>query len=200
MSEPQFPLTFDLSPRGLLYAYSVGFFPMANTYDAFIDWYSPDQRAVIPLEAFKVSRSTRQVIKKNIFDIRLNTAFTQVMKGCGDRDETWITKPLIEAYTELHHLGFAHSVEAWHGGRLVGGLYGVALGGAFFGESMFHTVDNASKVATVALVERLKAKGFVLLDSQFINANVARYGAIEISRTTYPQQLKEALKLPCKFV
>lgn len=177
---------------------------MADSITGEVQWYLPKQRAIIPIETFKPPRSLRQIIKKGVFEVRLNTSFERVMRECaterGDGFGTWISEEMIEAYTELHHLGYAHSVETFQDGALVGGLYGVALGAAFFGESMFYRVSNASKVAFVALIERLRERGFMLLDSQFMNDNVRRYGAIEIPHQTYLERLREALLTPASFV
>ncbi len=184
----------------LLTAYSSGYFPMANSQDGEIHWYSPDPRAIIPLDAFKISRSLKQTIKKNIFEIRIDHAFEDVIRNCAKRDETWISEEIIQSYLELHRIGYAHSIESWHNKKLVGGLYGVALGGAFFGESMFSLMKDASKVALVALVERLKQKGFKLLDTQFITPHLERLGAIEISRQEYLTKLKDATLTQALFI
>lgn len=195
---------YSLTPDILLYGYSTGIFPMADSITGEVQWYLPKQRAIIPIETFKPPRSLRQIIKKGIFEVRINTAFERVMRECaterGDGLGTWISEEMIEAYTELHYLGYAHSVETFKDGVLVGGLYGVALGAAFFGESMFYRVSNASKVAFVTLMERLRERGFTLLDSQFMNDNVRRYGAIEIPHQTYLERLREALLIPASFV
>jgi leucyl/phenylalanyl-tRNA--protein transferase len=188
-----------LTPELILLAYQHGYFPMAEPSTGEISFYSPDPRAIIPLDGVRIPRSLRQTIRKGIYEIRINTAFEAVIRGCADRPNSWISEELIAAYTELHSMGFAHSVEAWHNGCLVGGLYGVALGGAFFGESMFTRMRDASKVAFVALVERLRARGFVLLDAQYINPHTQRLGAIEIPRTEYLRRLWEALRLRCCF-
>mgnify|MGYP003920047065 CR=1 FL=1 len=193
-----------LSVDLLIYGYSTGIFPMADSETGEIQWYLPKMRAIIPLDGFHVPRSLRQVIKKNLFEIRINENFEAVMRGCatdrGDQRGTWISEEMIEAYCELHKMGYAHSVESYQDGKLVGGLYGVSIGGAFFGESMFYRVSNASKVALYYLVERLKARQFTLLDSQFINDNVARFGAIEIPHHQYLHMLKDALKTRTSFV
>jgi leucyl/phenylalanyl-tRNA--protein transferase len=195
---------YYLTPDILLYGYSTGIFPMADPITGEVQWYLPKQRAIIPIETFKPPRSLRQVIKKGIFEVRINTAFEEVMRQCatdrGDGFGTWISEEMIEAYTELHHLGYAHSVETYKDGALVGGLYGVALGAAFFGESMFYRASNASKVAFVALMNRLRERQFTLLDSQFMNDNVRRYGAIEIPHQDYLERLKRALLMPASFV
>jgi len=195
---------YHLTPDILLYGYSTGIFPMADSITGEVQWYLPKMRAIIPIETFKPPRSLRQIIKKGIFEVRINTAFEEVMRQCatdrGDGLGTWISEEMIRAYTELHHLGYAHSVETYKDGVLVGGLYGVALGSAFFGESMFYRVSNASKVAFAALMERLRERHFTLLDSQFMNDNVRRFGAIEIPHHVYMERLKTALLTPASFV
>jgi leucyl/phenylalanyl-tRNA--protein transferase len=166
---------------------------MADSRNGEIRWYSPDPRAIIPLDTFRISRSLRQTLKKNLFLIRWNTSFEEVMRSCAEREDTWISEEIIESYLGLHRLGCAHSVESWREGRLSGGLYGVALGGAFFGESMFSRERDASKVALVCLVERLRENGFDLLDTQFLTPHLARFGTVEISRKKYLALLKKAV-------
>jgi len=188
--------SLSLTPDVLVAAYVQGIFPM--DVQGTIQWFSPDPRAIIELDGLRVSRSLRQSCRK--YEVRLNTAFGEVIRACADRPEgTWISDEIIEAYTRLHELGLAHSVEAWRDGELAGGLYGVAIGGAFFGESMFHRRTDASKVALVALVERMKARGMVLLDTQFITPHLASLGAIEIPRRTYLARLREAVRMPVAF-
>ncbi|MER3419401.1 MAG: leucyl/phenylalanyl-tRNA--protein transferase [Chloroflexota bacterium] len=189
-----------LTPDLLVRAYCVGFFPMADSRRGHIRWYSPDPRAVIPLDTFHVPRSLRRTMRRGRFDVRVNRAFGAVIRACADRPETWISDEIVRAYEDLHALGLAHSVETWQEERLVGGLYGVALGGAFFGESMFSRVTDASKVALVALVERLRARGFTLLDTQFLTPHLARFGAVEIARAEYLRRLAAALEQECRFV
>ena len=164
-----------------------------------IRWYAPDPRAVFPLDTFHVPRSLRRTLRKSEFEVTVDADFPGVIRACAGREETWISAEIERAYTELHRLGLAHSVETWRQGRLVGGLYGVALGGAFFGESMFSRKTDASKVALVALVEHLRARGFVLLDIQYLTEHLARFGAVEIPRAEYERRLAEALRLPCRF-
>ncbi len=189
----------ELEPDILLPAYAQGIFPMADPGDQ-INWYSPDPRAVLPLDAFHVPRTLRQRYRQGRFEIRMNADFDAVIHACAQRDEgTWINHDIIEAYCLLHRLDFAHSVEAWQEDRLVGGLYGVALGGAFFGESMFHHVADASKVALVHLVDRMRDRGYVLLDVQFATPHLQQFGAIEIPRDDYLRRLEEALKLKCRL-
>ena len=182
----------------LLYAYSNGIFPMADETEH-IYWYSPEVRAIIPLENYKPQKSLRSVLRKKTFEIRFNTCFEEVMRQCAkprkeEGNGVWISENMIKTYTQLHQMGYAHSVEAFCDGKLAGGLYGVSLGKAFFGESMFTRVSNASKVAFHYLVETLKTNQFVLLDSQFINDNVKRYGAIEIPASEFQELLEKALK------
>jgi len=189
-----------LDPRLLLQGYAMGIFPMADSRDGRrIRWYAPDPRAVFPLDTFHVPRSLRRTLRKSEFEVTVDVDFPGVIQACAGREETWISAEIERAYTELHRLGLAHSVETWRQGRLVGGLYGVALGGAFFGESMFSRETDASKVALVALVEHLRARGFALLDTQFLTEHLARFGAVEIPRAEYERRLAEALRLPCRF-
>jgi len=189
-----------LAPHLLLEAYRLGIFPMADE-DGEIRWFSPDPRAIIELDRFHVPRTLRQVYRQRRFEVCVDTAFERVIRACADRPEpTWISPEIIQAYTRLHRLGHAHSVESWQGGCLVGGLYGVALGGAFFGESMFHRVTDASKVALMALVERLTQRGFCLLDVQFHTPHLARFGTGEIPRAEYLRRLRQAVLKPCRFV
>lgn len=180
-----------------------GIFPMADS-DGTLYWYSPDPRAIIPIDTYKPHKSLRPVINKQHFEIRFNTDFEGVMRGCAvartDSDDTWISEEIIEAYSGLNKLGFAHSVEAFLNNNLVGGLYGVSIGSAFFGESMFYTEPNASKVAFHYLIQTLKTRGFVLLDTQFINDNVRRFGAIEIPKFQYLHLLKSAIDKKNSFV
>lgn len=183
----------------LLHAYRQAIFPMA-VEGGEIAWFSPDPRAIIPLETFHVPHGLKRTLKKGRFEIRIDAAFEGVMRACAERDETWITEEIVVSYVNLHRLGHAHSVEAWLEGRLVGGLYGVSLGGAFFGESMFHAVTDASKVALHALVERLRAHGFGLLDTQWITPHLLTFGAVEISRAEYQRRLGASLKRACRFV
>jgi leucyl/phenylalanyl-tRNA---protein transferase len=189
-----------LDPETLLTAYSQGVFPMADE-DGFIHWYSADPRGVIPLDGFHVPRTLRSLVRQGRYEIRFNTAFEQTMRGCmlARRDSTWINPELIQAYVHLHELGHAHSVEAWQEDQLVGGLYGVSLGAAFFGESMFHHHPNASKVALVHLVERLRERQFELLDTQASTPHLQQFGCIEIPATEYVVRLKDALLRNCRF-
>ena len=192
-----------LSPQLLLAAYRQGVFPMAHE-DGEIYWYDPDPRAIIPLDdRFHVSKSLARTIRQGKFDIRVDSAFTAVMQACAQpqpgREDTWISDELIIAYTHLHRAGYAHSVEAWQDGKLVGGLYGVSLGGLFAGESMFSRARDSSKVALVYLVERLRRRRFMLLDVQFMTEHLRRFGAIEIPTAEYKRRLTQALHVPARF-
>ncbi|MGB2868192.1 MAG: leucyl/phenylalanyl-tRNA--protein transferase [Bacteroidota bacterium] len=189
-----------IDPKFLLTAYANGYFPMADSKTGEIGWYSPDPRAIFDLERFNIPRSLHTVVKNNIFEIRVDTRFEEVMRQCGARDETWISEDIVRSYLRLHALGFAHSVESWKEDQLVGGLYGVALRGAFFGESMFSRITNASKVALVHLVERMKRRGYELLDTQFNTPHLAMFGAEEISREEYLRRLQSAIQKKCSFI
>jgi leucyl/phenylalanyl-tRNA---protein transferase len=189
----------------LLAAYSSGWFPMADESGT-ISWYSPDPRGVIPLDAFHVPSRLQRTLRRSGLQVRIDTAFHEVMRVCAEAERegedggTWISDEIIASYSALHTLGYAHSVEVRDGGRLVGGLYGVALGGAFFGESMFHTATDASKIALVTLIERLRARGFTLLDTQWVTPHLQQFGAIEIPRPDYLRQLEASLALEASFV
>lgn len=190
-----------LDPDTLLNAYAQGAFPMTDR-DGVTRWYTADPRGILPLDRFHVPGTLRQILRQGKFEIRINFDFEQTMRGCmhARSDGTWISEDLITAYKRLHGLGFAHSVEAWQNGTMAGGLYGVALGGAFFGESMFHRVRDASKVALVALAGQLNARGFVLLDTQASTAHLARFGCIEITASEYMKRLAKAIQKNCTFV
>jgi leucyl/phenylalanyl-tRNA--protein transferase len=179
----------------LLNAYANGYFPMAKSKDdPEIYWFYPEQRGILPLDDFHVPVSLAKFIKKHPFEITTNKAFVDVISSCAERDEdTWINDRIMQLYCQLHDMGFAHSVECWREGALVGGLYGVSLGGAFFGESMFSRETNASKAALVHLVELLKASGYTLLDAQYVNEHLKQFGITEIPREEYLQLLKDAL-------
>ena len=183
----------------LLQGYRLGVFPMAMEDDS-IEWFSPDPRAILPLEDFHVPHALRRVLRKNVFETRIDKAFFEVIDSCAKRKDTWINQEIMESYTRLHELGHAHSVEAWKQGKLAGGLYGVAVGGAFFGESMFHRITDASKIALVALVEHLYARKFVLLDTQWLTPHLQQFGGIEISRNHYLRLLRRAIEVPRKFL
>lgn len=191
-----------LNTEILLSAYVQGFFPMAHSEKELV-WYNPDPRAIIPLENYSPSKSMRSILRKNNFQIRLNTSFREVMKQCSkprDKDDgQWINTTMVEEYSKLNQLGFAHSVEVFEENVLTGGLYGVHIGGAFFGESMYHHKPNASKIAFHYLIEILRKNGFQLLDTQFINDNVKRFGAIEISKKSYLKLLEKAMERQQRF-
>lgn len=195
MSEPREPI---IPAELLLRAYAAGTFPMAMP-NGRIGWFSPDPRGIIPIEEFHVPHGLKRRLARNPFEIRINTAFAEVMEGCAAREETWIDGTIRRSYQNLHALGFAHSVEAWREGRLVGGLYGVALGGAFFGESMFHRETDASKVALAALVARLRERGFILLDVQWTTPHLRTFGAVDIPGEEFGERLAEALRLKRSF-
>lgn len=190
----------QLTVPWLLAAYSRGIFPWSADP---ITWWSPDPRAIIELDKFHVPRSLRRVLKKGMFTVTFDMAFEQVIRMCAEpfpgREETWITEPIIKAYVKLYKAGYAHSVECWNKGKLVGGVYGVAIGGFFAGESMFHTMSNASKVALYFLVERLRERHFELFDIQMVTSVTKLLGAIEIPRTEYLDRLKRALEKSCEF-
>jgi len=188
-----------LMPEVLLVGYRNGFFPMAESGTGRIAWHRPDPRAILPFDNVHVSKSLRQAIQRNLFHITFNTCFEEVITRCSQREESWISDEIIEAYTGLHDMGHAHSVEAWKGSTLVGGLYGVHIGAAFFGESMFSTVSNASKVAFAHLVSRLGHRGFELLDTQYINDFTQSLGAIEIADAEYTALLANAIAHDCSF-
>ncbi|WP_260482298.1 leucyl/phenylalanyl-tRNA--protein transferase [Sphingomicrobium flavum] len=189
MSEP-------LDPRLLLRGYASGIFPMADSRDdPEIFWVEPRERAIIPIDRFRLSRSLARTVRADTFTVTANHAFIDVLHGCADREETWINASIEQAVLGLHAAGHAHSVECWQDDQLVGGLYGVSLGGAFFGESMFSRRTNASKVALAWLVARLKVGGFALLDCQFMTSHLASLGAISVSREEYQSLLSDALSL-----
>jgi leucyl/phenylalanyl-tRNA--protein transferase len=189
----------------LVSAYARGWFPMADDRGE-IRWYSPDPRGIIPLDQFHIPSRLGRVVRRGVFEIRIDHRFSEVIRACADAERdphdpgSWISAEIIESYCALHEAGVAHSVEAWQNGRLAGGLYGVALGGAFFGESMFHRVTDASKVALVALVERLRRRGYRLLDTQWTTEHLRQFGAIEIPRRRYLRMLGMSLELDCSFV
>jgi leucyl/phenylalanyl-tRNA--protein transferase len=191
-----------LTPEVLLSGYRQGIFPMALGKGR-IYWYDPDPRAIFPLEDFHVPRSLARTLRKGIFSVRVDHDFRAIMQACAEpapgREDTWISAELIDVYTQLHQMGHAHAVEAWIGDQCVGGLYGVTVGGLFAGESMFSRATDASKVALVHLIERLRAGGFVLLDTQFMTPHLARFGAQAIRRAEYKQRLQHALTVEATF-
>ena len=189
----------DLRPATLLHAYRNGIFPWFNDGDPVL-WWSPDPRALFEFDHFYISRRLLRTIRAGKFRLTINQAFGDVMRGCADREETWVTADMIEAYLHLHKLGHAHSIEVWLDKELVGGVYGVAIGGFFSGESMFHRVRDASKVALSYLLEYLKIRGFVLFDTQVVTEHTASLGAVEVPREEYLARLKDALERPVTFI
>ena len=197
-------LMMEITPQVLLKAYACGIFPMAEgADDPGLFWVEPGMRGVIPLDQFHVPRRLARTIRQNPFDIRVNSAFADVLRLCAentpDRPQTWINGRIAQLYTKLHRMGHCHSVECWGDDELVGGLYGVRLGGAFFGESMFSRARDASKIALVHLVERMKAGGFQLLDTQFNTEHLSQFGAIEIPKRNYEFLLDDALLIESDF-
>jgi leucyl/phenylalanyl-tRNA---protein transferase len=193
-----------LTAELLLQAYAVGIFPMAESADdPDLYWVNPVRRGIIPLDAFHVPRRLQRTVRQGPLEIRCNTEFAAVVRGCAepaaDRPQTWINEEIVAVYTDLFRRGAAHTVETWLGGELVGGLYGVQLGAAFFGESMFSRVNDASKVALVHLVARLRHGGFALLDTQFVTEHLKRFGAIQISRREYQTRLAAAIGKTAHF-
>ena len=184
----------------LLEAYRQGLFPMGMD-DGDVGWFSPNPRALIPLdERFHIPRGLRRRLRKNPFTCTVNRNFRQVIRACATvHGETWISPEILHAYTALHRAGHAHSVEVWQGEDLAGGLYGVSLGGAFFGESMFHTVTDASKVGLVYLVERLRERGFQILDTQWTTPHLTQFGTFTVSREAYLKKLRKVVAMPCRF-
>jgi leucyl/phenylalanyl-tRNA--protein transferase len=194
----------EITPEVLLRAYACGIFPMAESIDdPTLFWVEPELRGIIPLGGFNVSSRLARTIRSDVFTVSVNTAFKAVIAGCAEpapgRDNTWINTRIRDLYTALHELGHCHSVEVWDGEHLVGGLYGVSLGGAFFGESMFHRTRDASKVALVHLVARLLAGGFTLLDTQFVTEHLRTFGALEVPRRRYRMLLDDAVKETADF-
>jgi leucyl/phenylalanyl-tRNA--protein transferase len=195
-SEP----TMSLTPELLLGAYGIGIFPMAETREGTaIHWIEPRLRGVFPLDRFHISRSLARHISKATVTVTVDRAFDEVMAGCAGRETTWINAEIVKAYSLLHAQGDAHSLEVWQGGDLVGGVYGVVIGAAFFGESMFSRVDNASKLALAYLVHRLRTGGFMLFDTQFLTPHLASLGAVEISRAVYRRRLADAVRMSASF-
>ena len=192
----------DLSPQRLVSAYRLGIFPFYDDTMPLL-WWSPDPRAIFELDSLNVSRRLARTVRSGRFRVTADRAFAEVVEGCARRDGedgVWITHDMAAAYERLHRLGYAHSVEVWHGDELAGGLYGVAIGGLFAGESMFSLVRDASKVALVHVQERLRRGGYQLFDVQFLNDHTARLGAIEIPRAEYLRRLRRALKCEASFV
>ncbi|MEM9581867.1 MAG: leucyl/phenylalanyl-tRNA--protein transferase [Pseudomonadota bacterium] len=191
----------DLSTELILSAYARGIFPMSEARDDDgLFWVDPEKRGVIPLDRFHISRSLRKTLQRDLFDVRINTDFAGVIRACADREETWINDNIFEIYLDLFEEGHAHSVEVWDGEDLVGGVYGVTLNAAFFGESMFSRKRDASKIALAYLVHRLNAGGFKLFDTQFLTEHLASLGGIEITRAQYHRALKDALSVEANFL
>lgn len=204
MSRKTDPFAIDLTPELIVRAYQAGIFPMAEDADEEdVFWVSPEHRGILPLDDFHVSTSLRKAIRQSAFEIRVDTDFTGVIEGCAtagtDRDRTWINPSIRKIYGQLFVRGICHTVEVWDGDELVGGLYGLGIGGAFFGESMFHRRTNASKMALVHLVERLRAGGFVLCDTQFVTDHLKSFGGMEIPRADYELRLADALEHEADF-
>jgi leucyl/phenylalanyl-tRNA---protein transferase len=198
------PSPFLLTPEILLKAYQAGIFPMADSADdSELFWVDPKYRGILPLDGFHLSRRLRRVVRQNRFEVRVDSDFPATLAGCAEatekRPNTWINAEIVRLYTDLFERGSAHSVESWQDGALVGGLYGVSIGGAFFGESMFSRVTDASKVALVHLVALLRCGGYRLLDMQFLTPHLAQFGAIEVPRQQYRRLLTEALRHRCVF-
>ena len=191
---PLVPNDRPLTPDLLLRTYSSGIFPMGNDATGTVRWHAPDPRAYLPLDEFHIPHNLRRRVRKQEFEVSADWDFETVIEACADRSRTWITPRIVRVYTALHERGYAHSVECWQDGELAGGLYGVALKGAFFGESMFYRVSNASKVALVHLVRQLRAGGFALLDTQYSTEHLERFGVTEISRSAFDQKLERALE------
>lgn len=200
VSSPELKEKCVIEPTVLVQAYRQGVFPMALE-DGEIGWFSPDPRGVLPLDHVHVPSRLARVIRSGRFEVAIDRDFEGVMRACAaDRDEgTWISEEIIESYVALHRLGLAHSIETWREGRMVGGLYGVHLGGAFFGESMFHHETDASKVALMALVTRMRERGMSLLDIQWVTPHLAQFGAVEIPRAAYLARLNQVVDAPCSF-
>ena len=192
-------MSLYLTPEVLVSAYTQGYFPMADPSDGEIYWHTPDPRAIFPLETLKTPRSIRQAVRKEGFEFRYDKDFEQVIQLCSQREDTWIDDEIVFAYTSLYDLGLAHSVETYKNDKLVGGLYGVSIGAAFFGESMFSLISNASKAAFFELVGHLRKKGFILLDSQYLNDHTALLGAKEVEYKEYIGLLHKAIEMNVRF-
>jgi leucyl/phenylalanyl-tRNA--protein transferase len=189
----------EFTPEGVIQAYCWGIFPMGSERGD-IRWYAPDPRCIIDLENFHVPSRLLRKIRQGVFEMKVNHNWDLVIAKCAARKDVWISREIINMYTTLHHLGFAHSVEAYADGELAGGLYGISIGGAFMGESMFHEVTDASKISLVYLVDRLVERGFTLLDTQYRTEHLSQFSAIEIPREEYLERLSAALRQHCRFV
>ncbi len=188
-----------LKPNNMLRLYASGAFPMADEKAGTINWYMPEIRTIIPLDAFNFPRSARKAIEKMNFEIKFDTDFAKVVMNCSDREETWISKELIDAYKKLRKRGHVHTVETWLDDEMVGGLYGVTFRGAFFGESMFSHVSEASKASLMALINHLIEKDYILLDAQYMTEHLRMFGAIEMSFEKYTKLLHKAYTRGCEF-
>ncbi len=198
-------LMMEITPEVLLKAYACGIFPMAESVDdPGLFWVEPELRGILPLEEFHLPKRLSRTIRQGVFNVIVDTAFSEVIARCAEatneRKETWINQRIVDLYTELHHMGYCHSVECWQDEELVGGLYGISLGGAFFGESMFSRTRDASKVALAHLVERLKNQGFQLLDTQFNTEHLSQFGTVEIPKAEYEKLLDAALEINAQFL
>lgn len=188
-----------LTPDLLVRAYTNGIFPMGDDRTGAVNWYAPDPRAHLPLDDVHIPHNLHRRVQKQEFEVTSDQAFRRVIQSCADRDRTWITPRIIQAYCQLHARGLAHSVECWKNGTLAGGLYGVCLNGAFFGESMFFQISNASKVALIHLTRQLRAGGFSLLDTQYSTSHLERFGVVEIPRVEYMHRLDQALSITASW-
>lgn len=193
----EFDIPFTL--ENVLAGYRQGIFPMGDEEDDLIYWFRPDPRAILPLEDFHVPRSLHRAMNNGEFEVTANKAFADVMIGCGESRPVWITDRIHDLYNQLHEMKMAHSVEIWNEKQLVGGIYGVQVGGAFMAESKFHRVTNASKIALAKLVERLREKGFALLEVQYLTGHLKQFGALEIPNAEYLLRLEKAARLECEL-
>jgi leucyl/phenylalanyl-tRNA--protein transferase len=187
-----------IAPQTLLEAYSQGIFPMADEIGN-LNWYEANPRAIVEIDDYRIPRDLKRILNRGAFEIHFDRSFEQVMRGCANRSQTWISEEIIRSYVTLHKMGYAHSVEAWQNGKLAGGLYGVCLGAAFFGESMFYLVSHASKAALAYLLEHLQSRKFLLHDAQVMTSTLALFGAKNIPRTAYLQRLRAALNQKAEF-
>lgn len=199
VSRNQFDPKELLKPDNMLRLYASGAFPMADSKTGTINWYMPDTRTIIPLDHYNIPRSAKKASETLDFDIRKDSDFEGIIEGCSDREQTWLSDELIKAYKRLHRRGHVHTVETWLDGELVGGLYGITFRGAFFGESMFSRVSEASKTALIELIKHLREKDFLLLDVQYLTEHLQMFGAIEISFDVYTEMLRQSYLRGCEF-
>lgn len=199
VSRNQFDPKELLKPDNMLRLYASGAFPMADSKTGTINWYMPETRTIIPLDHYNIPRSARKASESISFEIRKDTDFAGIIEGCSDREQTWLSKDLIDAYKRLHKRGHVHTVETWLEGELVGGLYGITFRGAFFGESMFSRVSESSKTALIALIKHLKEKDYLLLDVQYLTEHLQMFGAVEISFDVYTEMLRQSYLRGCEF-